>query len=147
MFLESHLNRKDIPLNHLNYLFICDFENFLRNHRPLDHHQMLGNNAIMKHLERLRKLTNLAVRMEWIDKNPFAAYRLKFKKVHRDCLTEEELEAIENKELKIERLRYASLFGRLNLTSIYFFFITTSAQYSFGVTILVVLYRFMVKSL
>ncbi|WP_423128104.1 site-specific integrase [Gaoshiqia sp. Z1-71] len=106
MFLESYLNRKDIPLNHLNYRFICDFENFLRNHRPLDHHQTLGNNAIMKHLERLRKLTNLAVRMEWIDKNPFSAYRLKFKKVHRDCLTEDELEAIESKELRIDRLRY-----------------------------------------
>jgi len=106
MFLKSHLNRKDIPLTHLNYRFICDFENFLRNHRPLDHHQPMGNNAVMKHLERLRKLTNLAVRMEWINKNPFAAYRLKFKKVYRECLTEEELETIKSKKLGIERLRY-----------------------------------------
>ena len=105
-FLKSHSNRRDIPLNRLNYQFICDFENFLRNYQPLDHHAPLGNNGVMKHLERLRKLANLAVRMEWIEKNPFAAYRLKFKKVHRDCLTERELEAIENKDFKIERLRY-----------------------------------------
>ena len=106
MFLKSHFNKRDIPLNLLNYRFICDFENFLRNYRPLDHHQPMTNNGVMKHLERLRKLTNLAVRMEWIEKNPFAAYRLKFKKVHRECLTEEELVAIENKKFKIERLRY-----------------------------------------
>jgi site-specific recombinase XerD len=105
-FLKSHSNRKDIPLNRLNYQFICDFENFLRNYQPLDHHAPLSNNGVMKHLERLRKLVNLAVRMEWIKKNPFAAYRLKFKRVHRDCLTEKELELIENKDLKIERLRY-----------------------------------------
>ena len=106
LFLKSYLNRKDIPLNRLNYQFICDFERFLRNYQPLDHHHPMNNNGVMKHLERLRKLINLAVRMEWVNKNPFSAYRLKFKKVHRDCLTEKELKAIEGKELKIERLRY-----------------------------------------
>jgi site-specific recombinase XerD len=106
LFLKSCLNKKDIPLNRLNYQFICDFERFLRNHQPLDHQRPMRNNGVMKHLERLRKLINLAVRMEWISKDPFVAYRLKFKKVHRECLTEEELKTIENKELKIERLRY-----------------------------------------
>lgn len=33
MFLETQLNRTDIPLNHLNYRFISDFENILRNHQ------------------------------------------------------------------------------------------------------------------
>ena len=106
LFLENHLERKDIPLTLLNYRFICEFETFLRNYQPLDHHKSLGNNGVMKHLERLRKVINLAVKMEWINKNPFASYRLKFKKVNRECLNEEELRKIEIKNIKIHRLEY-----------------------------------------
>ncbi len=106
LFLESHLKRKDVPPNRLNYRFIGEFENFLRTYDPGDPYLPMGNNTVMKHLVRLRKLANLAVKMEWIGKNPFSAYRLKFKKVHRDCLTEEELNAIEKKEIAIERLKY-----------------------------------------
>tara|TARA_R110002050_G_scaffold169807_1_gene301629 strand:+ start:329 stop:1579 length:1251 start_codon:yes stop_codon:yes gene_type:complete len=106
LFLETHLKRKDIPLYRLNYGFISEFEYFLRNYQPEDHHLPMGNNTVMKHIERLRKLINLAMRMEWITKNPFAAYRLKFKRVHRDCLTEEELKTIENKRMAIQRLEY-----------------------------------------
>ncbi|QGY47755.1 site-specific integrase [Maribellus comscasis] len=106
LYLEAHLKRKDIPLTLLNYKFISEFENFLRNYQPLDHHKPLGNNGVMKHLERLRKVITLAVKMEWINKNPFASYRLKFKKVNRECLTGEELHKLENKNIEIQRLRY-----------------------------------------
>ena len=106
LFLEAHLKRKDIPLTLLNYRFISEFENFLRNYQPLDHHKSLGNNGVMKHLERLRKIITLAVKMEWINKNPFASYRLKFKKVNRECLTGEELQKLENKNIELQRLRY-----------------------------------------
>lgn len=106
LFLDAHLKRKDIPLTLLNYRFISEFENFLRNYQPLDHHKPLGNNGVMKHLERLRKVITLAVKMEWINKNPFSSYRLKFKKVNRECLTGEELQKLENKNIEIQRLRY-----------------------------------------
>ena len=60
----------------------------------------------MKHLERLRKMVNLSVKLEWLDKNPFEKYRLSFKKVERICLIQEEVDTIENKTFSIERLQY-----------------------------------------
>lgn len=51
----------------------------------------------MKHLERLKKLLNLAQKLEWVQKNPFAKFALKFTKVERNFFDEEELERIINK--------------------------------------------------
>lgn len=59
----------------------------------------------MKHLERFRKMINLALRLEWITKTPFAAYKLKFKKIERECLIIEELKRIESKVFNISRLK------------------------------------------
>ncbi len=106
IFLESHLKRKDIPLNRLNYRFICEFETFLRTYDSGEPYLPMGNNTVMKHLVRLRKLINMAIKMDWIVKNPFSAYQLKYKKVHRDCLTDKELKSIEDREISIERLKY-----------------------------------------
>ena len=49
----------------------------------------------MKHIERFRKMINLALRMEWLDKDPFAKYKQKFEKVERGFLSSGELKAIE----------------------------------------------------
>uniref|UniRef100_UPI0032180AF1 site-specific integrase n=1 Tax=uncultured Draconibacterium sp. TaxID=1573823 RepID=UPI0032180AF1 len=104
-FLKKKYKRDDIYLSELNYKFITDFEYYLRKNKPTNHQRPMRNNAVMKHLERLRKMVNMAVRMEWLDKNPFAAYKLRFTKVERDFLSEEELAAIEKKDYKIERLQ------------------------------------------
>ena len=105
-FLSKKLKRDDIYLTELNYKFITDFEYYLRKHRPTDHQRPMGNNAVMKHMERLRKMVTMAVRMELIDRDPFVAYKLKFQKVERDFLTEVELAAIEKRNFKIERMQY-----------------------------------------
>jgi site-specific recombinase XerD len=104
VFLKKKYKRSDIYLNELNYKFITDFEYFLRKNKPTDHQRPMGNNGVMKHIERLRKMIHMAVRMDWLEKNPFTAYKLHFKKVERDFLTQEELSAIENKNYSIERL-------------------------------------------
>lgn len=105
-FLKDHHGKSDVYLTELNYKFIVDFEYFLRNWKPVDHQRPLGNNGVMKHIERFRKMINLAVRMEWLDKDPFARYKQKFERVEREFLTDEELKALENKELKIVRLQW-----------------------------------------
>jgi hypothetical protein len=104
VFLKKKYKKDDIYLSDLNYQFIADFEYFLRKNRPTDHQRPMGNNAVMEHLERFRKMINMAVRMQWLDSNPFAAHRLRFKKVERGFLTDMELASIENKSFKIERL-------------------------------------------
>jgi hypothetical protein len=37
----------------------------------------MGNNTVMKHIERLRKMVSLAFKMEWLDKDPFMKFEAK----------------------------------------------------------------------
>jgi site-specific recombinase XerD len=104
-FLKEKYYRNDISLAELNYKFILDFETYLSKHQPKDHQKPLHNNGIMKHIERLCKMVNMAVTMDWLAKDPFAKYRQHFDKVERFYLTKEELSAIEKKKFTIERLQ------------------------------------------
>lgn len=106
LFLKKQFGTTDIFLSQLSYRFIADFEHFLRNYKPLDHHKPLANNGVMKHIERFRKMINMAVRMEWLDKDPFAKYHQKFERVEREFLSEKELLTLQERELKIVRLQW-----------------------------------------
>lgn len=55
---------------------------------------------------RFRKVLNLALRMEWIVKDPFAKFSFRYQKVERTCLTPAELNRIDEKHLDIQRLKY-----------------------------------------
>ncbi|RKR08001.1 site-specific recombinase XerD [Maribacter vaceletii] len=90
-FLIKKKKTADIYLKHLNYSFIIDFEQYLRKGPSLQNTSPLNNNGIMKHLERLRKLMNFAMDLEWLDKNPFARYKLKFSKYKKEFLSKYEL--------------------------------------------------------
>lgn len=104
-FLRDKYHRHDILLSELTYRFLLDFESYLRSYVPKDHQQRLHNNGIMKHIERLRKMVNLAIKLDWLEKDPFANFKKHFDKVERQCLTSEELSLLEKKVFKIERLK------------------------------------------
>lgn len=105
-FLKDKLRKIDILLKDLNYKFVMDFEYFLKSFKPLDHHKTLSNNGVMKHMERFRKMINVALKNDWMEKDPFKAYKMKFTKFERGYLSAEELERIEAKEFGIERLQF-----------------------------------------
>lgn len=98
-FLANKLKTNDIFLKQLSYKFIIDFEQFLRNGKSINRAQPLQNNGVMKHLERLKKMSKLAMRLEWIDKDPFIRFSLKFKKKERTYLSQMELQIIETTEI------------------------------------------------
>lgn len=104
LFLKKRYKTSDIFLSELSYKFIVDFEQYLRNYQPSDFQQKMGNNTVMKHIERLRKMVNLAYKMEWIDKDPFVKFKAKYIRKDRAFLTQYELEALANKKFRIERL-------------------------------------------
>ncbi|AWG26926.1 site-specific integrase [Flavobacterium kingsejongi] len=105
-FLKEKLYRNDIALSQLKYKFILDFERYLFNYVPKDHQKPLNNNGIMKHIERLRKMINMAVQLDWLAKDPFASFKKRFDKVERESLNSEELAGLADKELSIERLSH-----------------------------------------
>jgi Phage integrase SAM-like domain len=96
LFLAKRFKTDDIYLSELNYQFITEFEFFLRSTKPLEESNPLGNNGIMKHIERLKKVARLGVMMEWIPKHPFERFKLRFQKTEREILTKQELALIEN---------------------------------------------------
>jgi site-specific recombinase XerD len=106
-FLKGHVKASDILLAHLSYKFLADFEFFLRSYKPLDHHTPMGNNTVMKHIERLRKMINLAIKNEWLERDPFAKFQAKFIRNDREFLSEQDIEKIEQKEFKVLRLQWA----------------------------------------
>lgn len=104
-YLHSKYNRTDIFLSELDYKFIFDFECFLRNCTPINKHQPLNNNGIMKHMERFKKIINLAVTMQWIKKDPFPRYKLKYEKTDRKYLSKNEFNILANKKFRKKRLQ------------------------------------------
>lgn len=94
-FLQIEKKAEDIYLSDLNYAFIIDFEIFLRrNVAPLQS-KLLSNNGVMKHLERLKKLLNLAVKLEWVPKDPFVRFTLRFERTERPFLSQNEVDQIQ----------------------------------------------------
>lgn len=102
-FLKEKKKRADIYLSELSYQFLLEFEQFVRS-TPLKDFDPCSNNGLMKHMERLKKVANLAVKTEWLSKNPFELYKLSFKKYDRQFLNESELKAIEESTLSHQAL-------------------------------------------
>ncbi len=113
-FLKKKKKTSDVYLKQINYQFITEFEMFLRNYRAKKERKTCGTNGTMKHLERLKKLLNLAIKLEWLEKNPFRSYDFKFEKNDRQFLTDRELYKLEGTEFTIpslERVKDMFLFS------------------------------------
>jgi len=94
-FLKEEYKTIDVPLLQIDYSFIIKFENFLIKCKPIKSSQPLSNNGRMKHLERFKKLTTLALKHNWIKLNPFALYKMSYD--HYDCAY---LQAAEIRKMK-----------------------------------------------
>ena len=103
-FMKEKLKTSDVHLAELNYKFITRFESFVKGNRLIKNQKPCDQNGTMKHMERLRKMVNLAVKLEWLDKDPFHQYQLKFQKSRRGYLTAEELKTIEQTQFLEPRL-------------------------------------------
>ena len=104
-FILKTYNSTDMFLKELDYDFIIRFEKYLRAYIPQDHHKKMGNNTVMKHIERLRKLINLSFKLGWMVSDPFANFHAKFIKTERGFLSLLELQEIEKKNFTIPRLQ------------------------------------------
>ncbi len=103
-YLKDVLKTSDVYLKELNYKFICDFASFLHSYWPKGHPKAMGNNTVMKHIQRFRKIITLGYHIEWIEKDPFVRWKPTYEKRERSFLTDNELSNIETYILPIERL-------------------------------------------
>ncbi|TDN89439.1 site-specific recombinase XerD [Salegentibacter sp. 24] len=98
-YLLGYLSREhkttNIYLKNIDYQFVTGFDKFLRRKKDKNGKKQLSNNGIMKHMERFKKLTNLAIKLGWLEKDPFRDYKMKFEKFDRAYLSQRELNYIE----------------------------------------------------
>ncbi|WP_350284432.1 site-specific integrase [uncultured Croceitalea sp.] len=105
LFVKKKYKVDDLELSSLDYKFILSFESFLRNYSPRHYKKRISNNAVMKHIQRLRRMVSLAHQLEWIDRDPFVKFKQKLTPTHRGFLTPEELKHIEELQIKSTRLK------------------------------------------
>jgi len=97
-YLKYKYKTDDLLLTQLNYKFISEFDHYFRTVKGCNH------NTSIKYLKNVKKVVNLAVKNDWLRKDPFSKFSVKLKPVHRDFLTEDELHQIEDLKISIARL-------------------------------------------
>jgi len=117
IYLRNYMNLKydagDIYLKDLSYQFISGFDFYVRNN-PLKSGDPCTNNGTMKHLERLKKMVTWAYTNEWIEKDPFMAYKLRFKRHEMEFLDKDDLAKLEGRVLEnpmLQRVRDLFIFS------------------------------------
>ena len=97
-FLKWKYSITDLYIKKLGFEFITDFEFYLRSQKNID----INTNG--KYIKNVKKIIKECVAKNWLEKDPFLAYKVKAKKTERDFLTELELQTIQDKEFDMERL-------------------------------------------
>ncbi len=97
-FMKYQYNMDDIPLKEINYNFIYSFETYLTTVWDC------SVNTIAKYMQQFKHIVALAKNNGWIHSDPFTNFKIRFKKVDRGYLTQDELTTIMQKKFFIKRL-------------------------------------------
>lgn len=97
-FLQFEFGLEDIPLNKLNYRFIEAFDTFLRSMKHI------GNNTTVKYVQAFKSIIRLAIKYDWLQKDPFVLYDKKIKVKDVEFLNEDELKKLEQFDFENKRL-------------------------------------------
>jgi site-specific recombinase XerD len=97
-FIKWKFKLSDIDIRDIDHEFIMDYDFYLRSVRKC------ANNTTVKYLKNFKKIIRICIANGWLDRDPFVSYKTKVKEVERAFLSEEELQAIQDKEFKTHRL-------------------------------------------
>ncbi len=97
-FLKHQYKLTDIALFRIKYSFIVDLDHYFKTVRKCN------NNTTYKYIKNLKKVINIAIKNEWLNKDPFAKYKSTLVEVKREYLNKEELLKLQNLKLSMPRL-------------------------------------------
>ena len=97
-FVPRFYEKDDITFHELSPDFIKAFDVFLKTEAGL------CRNTIVRYMKCLKKITNMAIAKEWMRKDPFYGYKMEQDETDPVFLTNNELQAIMNREFDIPRL-------------------------------------------
>lgn len=106
-FLLWKYNLTDIRLDKLDFAMITDLEFYLRSVKNC------SNNTAVKYIRNFRKIINICLKNDWLEKNPFSKYEGKVYEVDKEFLTEEEIQKIYSKKFintRLEQVRDIFIF-------------------------------------
>ena len=97
-YIRHEYGKADIPIKDVDHAFITGFEFYLKSVRKCSH------NTAIKYVVNFKKIIRMAYANDWIQKDPFARWKVRLKNVEREFLTQEEIELILNTEYHTTRL-------------------------------------------
>lgn len=97
-FMKKEYHIPDIPLKKIDNTFIRNFEHFVKTQKGC------AQNAAIKYLKNLKKITKIALSNHWMTTDPFSNIIFHQTQPNRDFLIEEEIRILINKKFKIERI-------------------------------------------
>ena len=103
-FIKKKYKQSSFPCLKINNQFIYDLEAFLKYESVYKRKKGIANNSTVKYFKSLKTMCNYGIKMELITKNPFQNYDGKLVIEDATYLTLDELQLIEQKDFKIERL-------------------------------------------
>lgn len=97
-FIKKRYRRSDLLMGEMTYRVISEFEHFLLTDGKCCH------NTVMRMLRNFKTVTIRAIKLGLMKQDPFVNYKIRFEKVDRGFLTDEEIEKLMKKEFSIKRL-------------------------------------------
>lgn len=97
-FIQWKYSVSDLEVKRISYEFITEFEYYLKTVRKCSH------NTAIKYITNFKKIIRICIGNGWLDKDPFTNYKITLKEVEREYLTQEEIQAIADKEFATSRL-------------------------------------------
>ena len=97
-FIKYQYGLDDFTLKDLNYSFASEYEMYLKTVKEV------GHNTALKYIKQLKKIIFMAIKNEWLDKDPFARFEMAMKEVKKGYLTKEELTSLYEGEFGFQRL-------------------------------------------
>jgi len=97
-FISTQLKKTDVPIQTINYKFLDSFDIFIK--KDFNNQQ----NTAWNYHKHFRRVLNLAISLDYIDKNPYSKFKVGLDETHREILSMEELQRLEDKNIQIERL-------------------------------------------
>lgn len=99
LFIQWKYKEKDFPIHCLDMEFVNNLELWLKTERKC------RQNSAMKYISILKMIVLFCVNNNWLEKDPFARFKMSKEEVTPEFLTKEEIQSLSSKEIKIERLR------------------------------------------
>jgi site-specific recombinase XerD len=97
-YIKWRYKLSDINIKLVDHDFITNYEFYLRSERKC------ANNSAIKYIKNFGKIIRICLASGWLEKDPFANYKAKVKRIDRAFLSQEEIQRIADKILNNDRL-------------------------------------------